>query len=112
MRFLCEKHRPDMIGTTPEEKAQVWMLAEVILISKQQVTALCYVFEPSDSGVEPIERVREEVYRQFDKISIKLGEGPFLIGEQITYVDLLLYEVICLFDAFTEGAVFDKFTNF
>ena len=27
-------------------------------------------------------------------------------------MDLLLYEIICLFDAFTEGAVFDKFANF
>ena len=54
-----------------------------------------------------MDKVRQEVYNQFDKISIKLGEGPYFIGEQITYVDILFFEVLKLLEAFTDGGVYD-----
>ena len=49
-----------MLGSTPEEKGQVWMLAEVIIISKQRVTALCYI--PNVSEEDAMDKVRQEVY--------------------------------------------------
>lgn len=96
--YLAEKYRPELLGSTPEEKGHVqqwstWALSElqppmVDLIIQQKFTPE----EKRDPNV--IARAREKIPLALKLLDQHLAGKKFLVNEKLTLADLNLASVV------------------
>ena len=104
--FLCEKYAPQLIGSTPQEKGECYMLQnfmdgwywgrkKMIFANPNREECVNNMF--SGDGLQ--------------KIVAYLGEKTFLTGDQVKFVDFFLYEIINTIHGMDNGSrrVFDTF---
>ena len=102
MRYLATKYGPELLGTTPEQIAQVEMLAGVVHDLKMAMTMPCYA---SADRAPLVQKMHEKV----PAIVAALGSNRFLAGDSVTYVDFTLFELCDLMEFISEGDLFKKY---
>lgn len=96
IKYVCAKHKPEMLGTSVEETAKVEMLNGVIGDLKSAVTRHCYA--TGDKA-----EIKKAADNQLAPIAKFLGSKSFLVGEHVTYVDFIFFELLQLIDFALDG---------
>ena len=97
MKYLCEKHRPELLGCSIEERAKVNMVSSVIESGYNETIYIAYY--KKDAQREYL----ETCYSKLEPISKFMGENKFLVGDQVTFIDIFLHEWINTLKAFEKG---------
>ena len=85
--YICDKFAPELMGTTPEQRAQVTMLQCVL---KDHFMS----FMPLAFQGKPQEEVAAKNLEGWPKIAAALGDKNFLVGDSVTMVDFFLWELL------------------
>ena len=96
MKYLAAKHGPQLLGVGTEQIAKVEMLAGVIYDLKMAMTFPCYT-----TGDRPgmVTKIHEKV----PPIVACMGDGPFLAGAEVTYIDFTFFELCQVMEFISEG---------
>ena len=97
-KYLADKYKPELLGTTPEERATVNMLGGVIGDLKMAMTAPCYM------GGDIAETVAK-AHTMLTPIVAKLGANKFLVGANPTWIDFYFFELLHMINGCFETTV-------
>ena len=101
MKYIAHKHDKNLLGEDAAEIAKVEMVAGVVGDLKGQVTMPCYT-----SGDRVA--ITANLLQKVKPIVAYLGEKSYLIGQNITYVDFILFEMCDLMNWISEGKLFEQ----
>jgi glutathione S-transferase len=104
-QYIADKWNPELLGTTPEERAEVEMLAGVILDLKKKTAGPCYSNDDRAA-------VQEIMLTAIAGFKHPIGERNYLIGDRVCYMDFYLLELLLACDYFTDGQVFAQNPHF
>jgi glutathione S-transferase len=90
MRYIANKWQPDHNGRTIEEKARVDMSLGV-LQSLNSTLVNTHSYQTGDK-----QALVTAAETQFEQLIKFMGDRPFLAGDNITFVDFFLFELINL----------------
>uniref|UniRef100_A0A8C9I6C0 Glutathione S-transferase n=1 Tax=Piliocolobus tephrosceles TaxID=591936 RepID=A0A8C9I6C0_9PRIM len=104
MRYIARKH--NLCGETEKEKIWEDILENQLMDNRMQLARLCY--DPDFEKLKPeyLEGLPEmlKLYSQF------LGKQPWFLGDKITFVDFIAYDVLERNQVF-EPSCLDAFPN-
>ncbi|XP_021527611.1 glutathione S-transferase Mu 2 isoform X2 [Aotus nancymaae] len=104
LRYIARKH--NLCGETEKEKIWEDILENQLMDNRMQLARLCY--DPDFERLKPeyLEGLPEmlKLYSQF------LGKRPWFLGDKITFVDFIAYDVLERNQVF-EPACLDAFPN-
>ncbi|XP_025236231.1 glutathione S-transferase Mu 2 isoform X1 [Theropithecus gelada] len=104
MRYIARKH--NLCGETEKEKIREDILENQLMDNRMQLARLCY--DPDFEKLKPeyLEGLPEmlKLYSQF------LGKQPWFLGDKITFVDFIAYDVFERNQVF-EPSCLDAFPN-
>ncbi|XP_052587472.1 glutathione S-transferase Mu 2-like [Peromyscus californicus insignis] len=88
LRYLARKH--NLCGETEEERVRMDILENQAMDTHMQLVMVCYSPEFEKLKPEYLEGLPEKMklYSEF------LGKRPWFVGEKITYVDFLAYDIL------------------
>ena len=95
-QYIADKWMPELLGTTPQERAEVEMLAGVIGDLKKKTTSPCYT--NGDRAA-----VQEILMSSFAGFTHPLGERTYLVGDKLCYMDFYFLEMLLACDFITDG---------
>eukprot|EP01104_Vermistella_antarctica_P019749 TRINITY_DN7947_c0_g1_i1.p1 TRINITY_DN7947_c0_g1~~TRINITY_DN7947_c0_g1_i1.p1 ORF type:complete len:247 (+),score=63.72 TRINITY_DN7947_c0_g1_i1:25-741(+) len=87
-RYICTKWKPELLGTTPAEVGRAAMLEGLISDLNGALDKIS--FFPDGTR----ERLMECTKERLEPIHKFLGNKKFLVGENITFVDFILFEML------------------
>ena len=89
--YIAEKWKPELLGKTPQQRAEVNQLANVITNWKMKLTMPCYT-----SG-DP-EEIKKQIATLLPPIAdFKLSKGSkFITGDDLSWLDFYFVETLCL----------------
>ncbi|NXN92378.1 GSTM2 transferase, partial [Rhinopomastus cyanomelas] len=95
LRYIARKH--GMVGDTEEEKMQVDMMENHIVDLRMRFAYICY--SPD------FEKLKQEFLQQLPgklrELSRFLGSRKWFVGDKLTFVDFLAYDLLDQFRMFT-----------
>ncbi|CAG0891824.1 unnamed protein product, partial [Cyprideis torosa] len=97
MRFVARKGE-NLEGKTPIEKVRVDMLENEAMDFRYGIVKLCYMSE--DYEAEKRKFITETLPQQLQRFSDFLGDNKWFAGENITFVDFIMYELLDQHQAF------------
>uniref|UniRef100_A0A2I3MUI6 Glutathione S-transferase n=1 Tax=Papio anubis TaxID=9555 RepID=A0A2I3MUI6_PAPAN len=104
LRYIARKH--NLCGETEKEKIREDILENQLMDNRMQLARLCY--DPDFEKLKPeyLEGLPEmlKLYSQF------LGKQPWFLGDKITFVDFLAYDVLDM-RRIVEPGCLDAFPN-
>ena len=104
MKYIAHKYGPQLLGGDAATMAQVEMVAGVVGDLKGAVTMPCYTnHEKAGITVNLLQKVKPIVNYLADK--------PFLVGENISYVDFTLFELCDLMQFISDGQLFTQYPS-
>jgi len=103
MRYVAAKWAPEMLGTTPEEQANLVMMTEHVGQLKSSATGPCYTGGSRETIVDTCRPI-------LAGISKWLGEREYF-GNTVTFLDVFFYELCELTDLVSEGKFYAEFPN-
>ncbi|XP_043818762.1 glutathione S-transferase Mu 3-like [Dromiciops gliroides] len=104
LRYIARKH--NMCGETEEEKIRVDLLENQVMDIRMQLVRVS--FSPDFEKLKP--GYLEQLPGQLKLFSQFLGKGTWFVGDKITFVDFLVYDVLDQNQLF-EPKCLDKFPN-
>uniref|UniRef100_U3FKJ6 Glutathione S-transferase n=1 Tax=Callithrix jacchus TaxID=9483 RepID=U3FKJ6_CALJA len=104
LRYIARKH--NLCGETEEEKIWEDILENQLMDNRMQLARLCYDPDFERLKLEYLEGLPEmlKLYSQF------LGKRPWFLGDKITFVDFIAYDVLERNQVF-EPTCLDAFPN-
>ena len=97
-RYICAKHAPQLLGSTPAQKAHVEMIMGVLSDWKGPMTMGSY------RGIEKSE-LQAIVDAKIPGVVAFLADKEYICGE-LSIADFFLYEVVQQAEHVTDGAVY------
>ncbi|XP_063480591.1 glutathione S-transferase Mu 2 isoform X1 [Symphalangus syndactylus] len=104
LRYIARKH--NLCGETEKEKIREDILENQLMDNRMQLAKLCYNPDFEKLKPEYLEGLPEmlKLYSQF------LGKQPWFLGDKITFVDFIAYDVLERNQVF-EPSCLDAFPN-
>ena len=104
-RYLANKHQPELLGASPQQRAEVSMLEGLICGSglKNLVTGPCY----ANKKEEALQAIKDKL----PQIANYIGINSFLTGSTPVYIDFYFFELLELMAYITDGAIFTDHPN-
>merc|ERR1711935_885233 len=96
MRYICNKHKPELLGTTLEEKAHMDMMEGIVGSLKGAATMPCYIGTPRNEVIQALSPMAKGIDNW-------CAGKDFVAGKNVTYLDFVLYELSELCDCIFEG---------
>nr|XP_040143365.1 glutathione S-transferase Mu 1 isoform X2 [Ictidomys tridecemlineatus] len=104
LRYIARKH--NLCGETEEEKIRVDILENQAMDISNELARVCYSPDFEKLKPEYLERL-PEVLKLFSQF---LGKKPWFVGDKITFVDFLAYDILDLHRIFHPKCL-DEFSN-
>ncbi len=101
MVYLATAYAPELLGQTPEEKAEIDMLYGQLKEVKSAVTGPCYV--GADRAT-----LSQTAKQKMAPLVAALGSKKYLIGENLTFLDFYLLEQCDFVQWLTENEFFTE----
>ena len=95
-KYIADKWNPELLGSSPQEKAKIGMVAGNIGDLKGGVTMPCYT-----SGNR--EEIITVMHGKLPSIVAFMGNNDFLVGGNVTWVDFFFFELVCMLKYVHEG---------
>ena len=101
MRYICKKWNSDLLGKTDKDFGRVEMLVGVIRTILQYCVNHCY-------GSGDKQALLKDFNSSIPQVVAFLGNNKFLVGDYVTYVDFIFYELLELVSFVSEGKVYTE----
>ena len=88
-KYLADKHKPELLGSTAEHRANVNMFYGVLGDIKSAATSQCYMGGDRDEVVAKLITMLAPVMK-------KMGNNKFLTADEPTWVDFYFWELIMM----------------
>jgi len=107
-RYICHKWNPDLLGRTPAEAGNAAMVE--CLLSDLNAALDKIAFFPDGTQ----EALKECTQTRLSPVYEYLGDKPFLVGDNVTFVDFILFEMLekCQHEHIWNGQFFNLFPLF
>ena len=92
MKYLADKFKPELLGTSVEHRATVNMLGNVISDLKGKATLPVYGRADKDEFLGNLPNMLQPIVA-------KMGTNQFLAGDAVTWIDFFFFEIICMINA-------------
>ena len=103
MRYICNKYKPELLGTNEKEIAEMDMLGAVVNDLKVNgVMFPCY-------GHGDRDKIDADTKKRLEPIVNWLGDKQYLMGDNVCYLDFILFECINVVEFVTNGRVFSDY---
>ena len=96
MIYLCNAYAPELLGSTPDQKAEIDMLHEQLRDIRKALISQCYV------GV-PREALKNNAFAKSAKIVSYTQGRKFVTGDSLTYLDFIFLELYEFIDFASEN---------
>jgi len=100
MRYIANKYQPALLGESTEEKATVSMVEGKVAELKSAITRPCY------TGEKTHEQIRKDTRPMVAGLEKWIKSRKFLAGDNFTYVDFILYELLELTELAWDNLMF------
>jgi len=87
-RYICHKWKPELLGRTPTEVGYAAMLEGQLSDLNGALDKIAFFPDGTREALKECTQTRLEPIYKF------LGEKPFLVGEHVTFVDFVLFEML------------------
>ena len=105
IKYIAEKYKPEILGSTHEEKGTVNMISSIIHAAKMAGTHNCYIMDDK-------KEVLKKMLDGLEPISKFLGDKNFFLGEKVTLPDIQIAEYLNLVNAVDNGkSLEEKYPN-
>ena len=104
MKYICYKYGPHLLGANSKQVGEVEMMFTVMIDLKNATIARCY-------DVTEKKMVAFACLQHSEQIANFLGQKDFLLGDNITYVDFVLFEHCDFMNWITEGEIYARYPN-
>lgn len=104
MLYIATKYAPELLGSSPEEKAEMDILYSQLKDVKSAITGPCYVGTDRD-------QLSATAKAKMAAIVEILGKKEYLIGERLTFVDFYLLEQCDFVQWLTNNEFFNENKN-
>ena len=102
MKYIAYKYGPELLGNSPAKIAQVEMVAGIITDLKGAITMPCYTTgDRITITINLLEKVKSLV--------TFLGNKQFLVGDDVTYIDFVFFELIDFMMFISQEQLFEKY---
>ena len=107
-RYICAKWKPELLGVTPLEVGNAAMLEMALVDFNAALDKISF----SDDGTR--EQLIECAKEHLTPVHTFLGGNDFLVGENITFPDFILFEMIdkCQDEHMFNGKFYETFPKF
>jgi glutathione S-transferase len=107
-RYVCTKWCPELLGKTPADAGRAAMLEGLITDLNGALDKISFSVDGTREQLRDASKARLEPMHKF------LGESPFLVGADVTYVDFILFEMLerCNDAHMWAGALFAELPRF
>ena len=85
--YICERWAPELLGATVEDKATAVMLQNVLSDYFIGTAGMSFTNESRDAAID-------KAMETIGPIVAFLGSNDFIVGNSLTFVDLLLWEIV------------------
>ena len=102
LRYIVNKYNKELQGKTDSDFAIVEQLVGVLSDIKSTISYHCY--QTGDR-----QKLKDFFYSEIEKVLSFLGNKTYLVGDYLTYVDFILYEMNELMAHISGNEVFEKF---
>ena len=106
LRYICEKYKPELLGTTIKEKAFVNMAVGVLTDLNTAKSRLMYQGKDCPGN----EQFKNTIKNKLNDLNKILETNKFLVGDKITYPDFLMDEITESINELLEP-IFDEYRN-
>ena len=86
--YLCDKYAPELMGTTPEQRAKIMMLHLVLKDHWQSYHPIATMKGATQ------EAMADKAMESWPKIAAVLGANNYLVGNSVTVADIIMFEMI------------------
>mmetsp|Transcript_7787 Transcript_7787/g.6883 ORF Transcript_7787/g.6883 Transcript_7787/m.6883 type:complete len:150 (+) Transcript_7787:207-656(+) len=105
MIYIADKYKPELLGSTPQERATIFMTSSIIHAAKMNITHSCYTSDDKEA-------FKTNAWTKLEPIAKFLGDKKFFMGEKVTLPDLQIAELLNSIVAVKEGNTLEeKFPN-
>lgn len=100
MKYIASKYGPELLGRDPAEEGYVEMISTQLAELKSAITAPCYTTGDRQG-------ISNSLIEKIKPIVNYLGSKQFLMGDHVTYVDFILFEILDFGFWVTNGRLYD-----
>ncbi len=104
MKYICYKWGEHLLGKDSAQVGEVEMVAGIISDLKGATTMPCYTSEDKNA-------IAKICIDKTQPVAAYLGKKSFLMGDNVTYVDFILFELCDFMMWITDGQIFSKYPN-
>ena len=90
-QYIADKWMPQLLGETPEERADIDMMSYIVKEIRLKVNIPCYTLQGT---AEDMEGLANMAYEQIGRITPRLEKQDYISGFKLCYVDFFLYETL------------------
>ena len=104
MRYIISKYdkTKELVGKTSKDLALCEQMIGVLADIKGMITNICYTTGDA-------EKIKKNAYPEYEAIVKFMGKNKFLIGDYLTQVDFIFYEMNELMQHCSGGEFYTKF---
>ena len=86
-QYICGKFKPELLGTTPQEKARIYQLQNIVAEISSESIKPFYAHDDRNAHIA-------NYTKQVELLVTYLASKTYLIGDNLTLPDFLFFEVI------------------
>lgn len=101
MKYLCKKHEPALLGRDAKETATADMISRVHDDLHAKYGAHCF-----KTGDTP--KLHEDLKHDAERIAAFLSDKQFMVGDQLTFVDFSMFELLDKMKFLSKGKTFSE----
>eukprot|EP01094_Clydonella_sp_ATCC50884_P017424 TRINITY_DN3033_c0_g1_i1.p2 TRINITY_DN3033_c0_g1~~TRINITY_DN3033_c0_g1_i1.p2 ORF type:complete len:241 (-),score=112.79 TRINITY_DN3033_c0_g1_i1:200-922(-) len=107
-RYICTKWKPELLGRTPKEVGEAAMLEGLLSDLNGALDKISFFPDGTRERLMECTKTRLEPIHEF------LGEKKFLVGDAVTFVDFILFEMLdkANDEHIWDGKFFDELPRF
>ena len=101
--YVADRYWPDLIGVTPQERASVDMMMNIVLDLRMKTTMP--LFKPDLD----MEAMKKDAFEKARYISDFLRDKNYILGDNLSFADFSLYEVLNYADFICGKPLFEQY---